>query len=152
MDEDATWYGSRPRRRPHCISRVPSAPRKRHSTPPPSLRPMSIVATVAHLSYCWGLVNVSVVLFQNKCFNFFRGSMPPDDYSDVPRIWRSLLTHEHPHQRILSVLGSAYFLLEIHLAKQTHFTITDCTVSCRKVRRLFIRGTQRRSAVSDQYR
>ena len=39
MDEDATWYGSRHRRRPHCISRVPSAPRKGHSTPAPSLGP-----------------------------------------------------------------------------------------------------------------
>ena len=51
MDEDATnWYGSRPRHRPHC-RRVSSAARKGHSTPPPSFRPMSIVATVAHLSY-----------------------------------------------------------------------------------------------------
>jgi len=40
-------------RRPHCIRRVPSAPRKGHSAPP--LRPMSIVATVAHISYCWAL-------------------------------------------------------------------------------------------------
>jgi len=46
----ATWYGSRPPRRPNCIRRVPSAPRKAHNTP--SFRPMSIVATVAHLSYC----------------------------------------------------------------------------------------------------
>jgi len=28
MDEDATWYESRPPRRPHCIRRVPSAPRR----------------------------------------------------------------------------------------------------------------------------
>jgi len=55
MDEDATWYGIRPRRRPHCIRRVPSTPRKGHSTTP-SFRPMPIVATVAHLSYCWALV------------------------------------------------------------------------------------------------
>jgi len=33
MDKDATWYGSWPRRRPDCIRRVPSAPRKGHSTP-----------------------------------------------------------------------------------------------------------------------
>ena len=58
MDVDATWYGSRHRRRPHCIRRVPSAPRKGTAScnPPPSFRPMSIVATVAHLSYCWALV------------------------------------------------------------------------------------------------
>jgi len=34
MDEDATWYGSRHRRRPHCIRRVLSAPRQGHSNPP----------------------------------------------------------------------------------------------------------------------
>ena len=39
MDEEATGYGSRHWRRPHCIRRVPSAPRKGHSTPPPLLGP-----------------------------------------------------------------------------------------------------------------
>jgi len=39
MDEDATWYGSRHRRRPRSIRRVPSAPRKGHSTPSPLLGP-----------------------------------------------------------------------------------------------------------------
>ena len=34
MDEDATWYGSRARTRAQYIRRVPSAPRKGHSTPP----------------------------------------------------------------------------------------------------------------------
>ena len=51
MDEDAAWYGSRPRLRPHCTRQDPSS-RKRGTAPPPSFRPMSIVATVAHLSYC----------------------------------------------------------------------------------------------------
>jgi len=32
--EDATWYGSRPRPRPHCIRRGPSSPQKGHSIPP----------------------------------------------------------------------------------------------------------------------
>jgi len=54
MDQDATWYGSRPRPRPHCARRGPSCLQKGHRTP--SFRPMSIVATVAHLSYCWALV------------------------------------------------------------------------------------------------
>jgi len=52
MDEDATWYGSRRRPRPHCVRRGPSSPVKGAQQPPPSFRPMSIVATVAHLSYC----------------------------------------------------------------------------------------------------
>jgi len=30
--------------------------RERGTALPPSFRPMSIVATVAHLSYCWALV------------------------------------------------------------------------------------------------
>ena len=34
IDEDATWYGSIPRPRPHCIRRGPSCPRKGHSSPP----------------------------------------------------------------------------------------------------------------------
>ena len=51
MDEDATLYESRPLRRPHCVRRGPSCPRER-GTAPPSFRPMSIVAMVAHLSYC----------------------------------------------------------------------------------------------------
>jgi len=67
QDSDTAWIGTctcshvqwiRPRRRPHCIRRVPSAPRKGHSTTS-LFRPMSIVATVAHLSYCWALVFLS---------------------------------------------------------------------------------------------
>jgi len=49
MDDDAAWYGSRLRPRPHCTRRGPSS---RESDTAASLRPMSIVATVAHLSYC----------------------------------------------------------------------------------------------------
>jgi len=55
IDEDAARYGSRPRLRPHCTRRGLSS-RERGTAPPPSFRPMSIVATVAHLSYCWALV------------------------------------------------------------------------------------------------
>jgi len=39
MDEDTTWYGSRPRYRPHCVRRGPSSPRKGHSSPPPLFGP-----------------------------------------------------------------------------------------------------------------
>ena len=34
LDGDTTWYGSRPRPRPHCIRRRPTSPRKGHSSPP----------------------------------------------------------------------------------------------------------------------
>jgi len=58
MDEDTTWYGSRPRPRPDCVrwgsSSLPSSHHspKRDTAAPPPFRPMSIVATVAYLSYC----------------------------------------------------------------------------------------------------
>jgi len=99
MDQDATWYGGRPRPRRHCVRWGPSyhLPKNGAEPPPqfsahvycgktagwikmalgkeeglgpghivldwapasakgaqqpPSFRPMSIVATVAHLSYC----------------------------------------------------------------------------------------------------
>jgi len=34
MDEDDTWYGSRPRPRPHCVRRGPSSPRERCTAAP----------------------------------------------------------------------------------------------------------------------
>jgi len=50
MDEDASWYGSRPRPRPHCTRRGPSS--RERGTAAPYFRTMSIVAMIAHLSYC----------------------------------------------------------------------------------------------------
>jgi len=50
MDEDAAWYESRSRPRPHCTRLGPNS--RERGTSAPSFRPMSIVATVAHLSYC----------------------------------------------------------------------------------------------------
>jgi len=47
MDEDAAWYESRPRPRPHCTRRA-----RERGTAAPCFRPISFVATVAHLSYC----------------------------------------------------------------------------------------------------
>jgi len=98
MDQDATWYGGRPRPTRHCVRCGLAIPRKRHThptqflahvycgqmagwlktslgtevdlgpchivpdgvpapakgaqQPPPFFRPISIVATVANLSYC----------------------------------------------------------------------------------------------------
>jgi len=33
MDQDAIWYGGRPRPRPHCVRQEPSSPHKGHSRP-----------------------------------------------------------------------------------------------------------------------
>ena len=56
MDEDATWYGSSLQHKSHCVRRGPSFPPAKGSQQPPTLRPMSTVATVAHLSCCKALV------------------------------------------------------------------------------------------------
>jgi len=71
MDEDATWYGSTHRHRPHCIRRVPAL-RERGTAPPPTFRPMSIAATVAHLIYCWSLVIVVKRLDASRCHLVWR--------------------------------------------------------------------------------
>jgi len=39
MDQDATWYGGRPRPRPHCVIWGPSSPLKRAQQPPPLFGP-----------------------------------------------------------------------------------------------------------------
>jgi len=52
MDEDTTWYGSRPR---HIVSDGVPALHERGAAAP-CFRPMSIVATVTRLSYCLALV------------------------------------------------------------------------------------------------
>jgi len=58
MHQDTTWYGGRPRHRRHCVRWGPSLspPRKWAQQPPPTFRPMFIVAkrspvsaTVEHL-------------------------------------------------------------------------------------------------------
>jgi len=44
MDQDATWYRGRPRRRWHCVKLGPSFPWKGAQQPPPIFWPMSVVA------------------------------------------------------------------------------------------------------------
>jgi len=52
MDENATWYGRRSQPRPHYVRWGPSSPLRKGHSSPPLFRPMSIVASVDHLSYC----------------------------------------------------------------------------------------------------
>ena len=44
MDQDATWFGGRPRPRTQCVRWRPVAPSERGTAAPPPFRPMSIVA------------------------------------------------------------------------------------------------------------
>jgi len=95
MDEDATWYEGRPRPRPHCIRWVPAL-RKTGTAAPPSFRPVSVVATVAHLSYCWALVLMwcDVQLPEmsrppwGQSFGLGLGTLsPPPTFCPLPLIW-----------------------------------------------------------------
>jgi len=59
MDEDATWYGSRPRPRPHCVRWGRSSPAKGYSTPSPLfgpclLWPRSPISATAELLFTNG--------------------------------------------------------------------------------------------------
>jgi len=58
MDEDAAWYGSRPRPRPHCISSRSQLPRKGHSSH----------AFSAHV-YCGHGRPSQLQLLLSSCFN-----------------------------------------------------------------------------------
>ena len=55
MDEDATWYGSRPQHRPYCVRRGPGCPRKGHRSSPSFrpclLWPQSLVSATAELLF-----------------------------------------------------------------------------------------------------
>jgi len=82
MDQDATWYEGRPRPRPHCVTWGPSAPL------PPKTKFSDHVycgQTVAHLSYCWALVDcfswkINVVMaLHDSVFVFVTGTFRPPD-------------------------------------------------------------------------
>ena len=64
MDQDATWYGDRPRPRPHCVRWGCSSPspKKGEHTSPHFLAHV-YCETVAHPGSCWALVCVYFVLW-----------------------------------------------------------------------------------------
>jgi len=79
MDEDANWYRSRPRPRPHCVRQGPSSPYPwKVAQQPLPCRPMSIVATVAHLSATAELLylilyDLSIVFFHAVLCHHYSG-------------------------------------------------------------------------------
>jgi len=55
MDQDATWYEGWSWLRPHCVTWGSSSPKR--DTAPQFSAHVYCGQTVAHLSYCWALVN-----------------------------------------------------------------------------------------------
>jgi len=58
MDEDATWYRSRPRLRPHCARQGPISTAKAAQHLPLFSAHVYCGHAVAYLSDCWALVNL----------------------------------------------------------------------------------------------
>jgi len=59
MDQDAIWYGGRPRPRRHCVRWGPSSPTERGTATASHFSALVYCGqTVAHLSYCWALVDI----------------------------------------------------------------------------------------------
>ena len=52
MNQDPTWYGGRPRLRPHCARQGPSSPRPQKGHSSPNFRPMCIVVKWLDGSRC----------------------------------------------------------------------------------------------------
>jgi len=66
MDQDATWYGGRPRPRWHCVRwgvGDSAPPTLRGTAAPHFLAHVCCGQVVAHLSNCWALVHVSCLLW-----------------------------------------------------------------------------------------
>ena len=84
MDEDATWYGSRPRPKRHCVRLKPSSPHgKGHSNP--TFRPMSIVAKRSPISATAELLSITSLfsflwpVFRSCTFHFIIYAFSPND-------------------------------------------------------------------------
>jgi len=107
MDEDATWYGSRHRHRPHCIRRVPSAPRKGHSTPSPSFRPMSCGhgrPSQLVLSFCYHLL--PIIWSYSYARNLLLSTIYGTECADVPPLRIYSLTHTLLFCHLFRALGT----------------------------------------------
>jgi len=64
MDKDATWYGDRPRPRPHCVRWGPTSPTERGTTTPPPL----------YSGNCWALLQYASVNHRRRSFSCRRGT------------------------------------------------------------------------------
>jgi len=67
MDQDASWYGGRPRPRPHCIRWWPSSPAPERGTAAPSFWPMSFVAKWSPISATAELLFTTLVCTLVMC-------------------------------------------------------------------------------------
>jgi len=56
VDQDATWYGGRPRLRRHCVRWRPSSPPRKGAQQPPLFVPCLLWPNGRHPSNCWAFV------------------------------------------------------------------------------------------------
>jgi len=68
IDQDATWYKSRPRPRRHCVRQEPSSPaHEKGDSSPHFLAHVCCRQTVAHLSNSWALVAKLTAGYRRVC-------------------------------------------------------------------------------------
>ena len=69
IDQDATWYGGRPRPRRLCVRWGPiPPPQKKRGHRPHSFRPMSIVAKRSPVSAAAELLLTLLIVAKNVCY------------------------------------------------------------------------------------
>jgi len=123
MDEDATWYGSRPRPRPHCIRRDPSSAQNGHSSPPPIIS--------AHVYYGHGIPSQ---LLLSSCLI----TEPSEIQCSVRLVFHQFSIFQLPHISIMSpyctaVHGPVTSAVFIVTPVFTRATLASAGISCRRV-------------------
>jgi len=84
VDQDATWYGNRPRPRRLCVTWGPRSPPKKGSgAPPANFLPMFIVAKRLDGSRWYLAVGIEVGLSRGECVRW-GPSLPPQKGAEPP--------------------------------------------------------------------
>ena len=124
--------------------------RERGTAPPPSFRPMSIVATVAHLSYCWALVKFCrMPLCSSSCgvagfvsnswyCNFWNGNVaresPKYATENLKMFVIPLSVESMMHNGVVSLIANS------HTHTHTQVQTTSCYLRRRKYRAFRLTG------------
>jgi len=116
MDQDATWYGGRPRRRPHCVRWGPAPPSKKevrvgHSSPQFSAH-VYCVQTAGWIETEVGLGPGDILLDGDPA--------PPWKGAQQPPFWAHFAVARSPISATAEMGDSLYFVLH-----QTHWQNSD---------------------------
>jgi len=118
MDQDATWYGGRPRLRPHCVRWGPISPEKAPRKGAPPIFGSCLLWPNGRLSQqllscCYFVLSVPVLLIAWK-------DRPRNDllYVSFKKGVKHLLTHSRVHG--VTRLCAGYYILPFLVLLGTH--------------------------------